>query len=400
MFFLCFILILFFLSEIYDAFKNKSFVAPDFLFALGWILPLLIAQYPVNEIVHIVQNTGFKANLLSICIICVFYLLQIIKPRGRFDIGLHSIRVSYWFSILFFFLSNIGFIIALYFNGWTIPLLQTQITDSAKDFFQFPGTATLFNLGALGVIYTLLLYYKNGKKITYRIKFLIFLSLFFLFELILYGKRMGAMLILIFILLSLIPLLSRRRIIRYALLIFILFLGNAFLRLGFAFKEYYSEDNTSVTDIYTFTLLQPILYIQPNFGNLNMILEENRSNLYLGKYSFSFLHFLIGEGHINDNNIYNKIKDNAYNMRTFIAPFYMDFGFLGSLLMSSILFYIIFTLYALARGSTFGLIMYSYIASRIPLLFTANLFFEPIFLRNLAIVLILSLIFQNKSSYE
>lgn len=396
----CFVLILLLLHEIYDAFKNKSFIAPDFLFSLGWVFPLLIAQYPVNDLVHIVQNTGFKANLLSICIICIFYLVQIIKPRGKFDIGLNSIRVSYWFPILFFFLSNIGFVTALYFNGWTIPLFQGQITESARDFFQFPGTATLFNLGALGVIYTLLLYYKNGKKLTYRIKCLIFLSLFFLFELILYGKRMGAMLMLIFILLSLIPLLSRKKIIRYAFLILILFLVNAFLRLGFAFKEYYSEANTSVTDIYTFTLLQPILYIQPNFGNLNMILEENRSNLYLGKYSFSFLHFLIGEAHIKDNNIYNKVKDNAYNMRTFIAPFYMDFGFLGSLLMSSILFYIIFLLYALARGSTFGLIIYSYIASRIPLLFTANLFFEPIFLRNLVIILLLSLIFQNNLSHE
>lgn len=398
-FLLCFILCLLIIYETYSAFRNKLFIAPNFLFTLGWTLPLLIAQYPVNEIVHIVENTGFKGNLLSVGVVFIFYLIQIIKPKGRFNIGFNSIQISYWFPILFFFLSNIGFIVALYFNSWIIPVFQVQVTDSARDFFQFPGTATLFNLGSVGVIYTLLIYYKNGRKLTNKLKFLIFLILLFVIELLFYGKRMGAMLILIFILLSLIPLLSRKKIVKYAFLIFILFLGNAFLRLNFAFKEYYSTANTSVTDIYTFTLLQPILYIQPNFGNLNTIVENNKSDLYLGRYSFTFLHFLIGDSHIEDNNIYNKVKKKAYNMRTFASSFYMDFGFFWSLIMSSILFYLIFVFYSLAKDSTFGLIIYSYFASRIPLLFTANLFFEPIFLRNLLIIFILSIVFNNKNSY-
>ena len=120
----------------------------------------------------------------------------------------------------------------------------------------------------------------------------------------------------------------------------------------------------------------------------------------LRKYSFPFLHFLIGDSHIDDNNIYNNVKNKAYNMRTFVASFYIDFGFFGSLIMSSILFYFIFVFYSLAKDSTYGLIIYSYFASRIPLLFTANLFFEPIFLRNLLIILVLSLLFNNKKSYE
>jgi len=399
-FLLCFILCLLILYETYSAFRNKLFIAPNFLFTLGWTLPLLIAQYPVNEIVHIVENTGFKGNLISVGVVFIFYLIQIIKPRGKFNIGFNSIPISYWFPILLFFLSNIGFILALYFNGWIIPVFQVQVTDSAKDFFQFPGTATLFNLGSIGVIYTLLIYYKNERKLNYKLIFLCSLTLLFLLELFLYGKRMGVMLTLMFILLSLIPLLSRKKIVKYAFLIFILFLVNAFLRLDFAFKEYYSEANTSVTDIYTFTLLQPILYIQPNFGNLNTIVENNKSDLYLGRYSFPFLHFLIGDSHIEDNNIYNKVKKKAYNMRTFVSSFYMDFGFFGSLIMSSMLFYVIFVFYSLAKNSSYGLIIYAYFASRIPLLFTANLFFEPIFLRNLLIIFLLFLLFNNKNGYE
>lgn len=399
-FLLCFILCLLIIHEIYSAFRKKIFISPNFLFTLGWTLPLLIAQYPVNEIVHIVDNVGFKSNLLSIGVVFIFYLTQIIQPRGRFNIGFNSIQISYWFPILCFFLSNLGFILALYFNGWIIPVFQVEITESAKEFFQVPGTATLLHLGNVGVIYTLLIYYKQERKVTKRLKLFIFLTVIFVIELLLYGKRMGAILVLLFILLSLIPLLSRKKTVKYAFLIFILFLGNAFLRLNFAFKEYYSTANTSVTDIYTFTLLQPILYIQPNFGNLNTIVENNKSDLYLGRYSFPFLHFLIGDSHIEDNNIYNKVKKKAYNMTTFVSSFYMDFGFFGSLIMFSMLFYVIFVFYSLAKNSSYGLIIYAYFASRIPLLFTANLFFEPIFLRNLLIIFLLFLLFNNKNGYK
>ena len=236
-FLLCFFLCLFIIYEIYFAFRNRLFIAPDFLFTCGWTLPLLIAQYPVYKLVNIVEPSGYYGNLLSLSVLCVFYVVQIVKPRGKFNLGFDKIRISYWFPIIFFLISNLGFILALYSNNWIIPVFQVQVTDSAKDFFYFPGTSTIFNLATVGVIYTLLIFYKHEGKVSIKIKLLIFFIFLYLIELVLYGKRMGVMLFLIFILLSLIPLLSRRKIIKYGLYILIFFLANAFLRLGFAFKE-------------------------------------------------------------------------------------------------------------------------------------------------------------------
>ena len=67
------------------------------------------------------------------------------------------------------------------------------------------------------------------------------------------------------------------------------------------FDGLFGKRNTKIENIYVFSVLQPILYIQPNFGNLNEIIPSLDIDMVINSISniYAQQHNIDANKHIN-----------------------------------------------------------------------------------------------------
>lgn len=383
---------------IYHILNKRIFFSPTSAVFIGWVLPSVIAFYPLHEIAVLTGPVSITAHQVALTLSILNLILLV-----RFDynwreciaVDFRSSNVYRIVSIGLFLVSFAGYSLALIGSGFQFPFFQNEISKAAEDFFRtVPFSGLLYSFGEIAAVIAVAILL--GRKSIFRcFKDLLFWFLVAYIVLsFLSGKRMALILFLISgisMLMLLRPgLVTLKRAGFFGVILITFFIINAYYRALYGFENYYDGlDLVYVDNVYEFTLLQFILYIQPNFYNLSLVIESGDFELGLN----SLFYFLSD----SSGSTYDLVRDRTYNMTTFLAPLVQDFGvyisvILGVLFTAGLLF-----LKRVSYNSIFLMTLYCLLVSRFSLLFTGDLFFNNLFIFKVLLCLLLFTFLEAKN---
>ncbi len=380
--------------EFVKAFKSRHFSSPFFIFILGWVFPLAIAFIPYRKYVFTADPLGKSVKILGLLVIGVFYLIgsifiiSNILPRTyrlEYEKKIKGICLPAWLIIILYGISNAGYLIAVVSSNFRIPLFQEYVTQAAQNFFSVRGSASLFHFGDVGLLFSVIRLFQIGKSGLSRKKFssiiIITLSLLYLAELILYGKRMGILIALMssLVVFSVFHKITFKFILVASFSLILIVLGNAYTRVVYGYNEFWKDkDFHCISNIWEFTLLQPVRYTHQTYCRLNQIIERRETATKgFGKYTFmSILSSSEKKKAEHLDKFYLNIKKGK--MVSFLGPPVMDGGLTFGLIWSGFLFSLLWFLYTV-RFSVAGLILYSRLAADFTFLWTGNFFDRGLF---------------------
>jgi hypothetical protein len=403
-----FVVILYLLAiaiyEFVKAFKSRHFSSPFFIFLLGWTFPLALAHLPYKKYVFTYEPLGQTVKVLGLLVIGLFYLIGAtfitsdLLPRTFLHEGakrIKGIRLSRSLIIIFYMISNVGFSIAIISSNFVIPIFEEDIVQAAKEFLAVRGSATLFHFGDAALLFSAIRLFQVGKAGLSRKELssilIVILSLLYLGELVLYGKRMGILVALmsLFIILSMFYKVSRKLILAGVFSIILIVLGNGYVRAVYGYNKFWKDaDFHAISNIWEYTLLQPLKYTHQTFNRLNRIIEERKNATRgFGKYTFmDVLSFSEEKKAEHLDKFYLNIKRGA--MVSFLGPPVMDGGIIFALIWASFLFYIFWFLYTI-RYTVIGVLLYARFAADVAFIWTGNFFHRGLFYTIILIIIAL-----------
>ena len=274
---------------------------------------------------------------------------------------LHSykkLKISKHKIFIIQFLSLIVFLVVLILNDFKVPIFsEGEIVDFAKEFFLIPGSSSVFMLSTIGsIIHHIRLknYSKYTKLLVYFIDSLIVFSMF------LSGKRMGIVLLglsWLFILITNNHKHNFKKYIKSIFPIILIIFISSFLRLSQSYENFFMENSVlNIQSLEQFLLIQPLLYIIPNFHNLNMVLEN-----FINLVPFT------------DSNFYEVIISQPWNMTTFFGDL-RSYSFFINFLIIIFILLIIRRSYKNINFSEKNFLIISYLIPKLFFLFAGNLF--------------------------
>jgi len=361
-------------------------VTPYTLFTLGWPLPFLIANFPLRSFIFTAEplNAGVKG--FSIIIIVLFYAVSFLsegirqtmtsragkihRPTGGFNVGP---AIPSFMLIALFAVSNAGFLIGLYSAGWKIPLFQAYVTGAAREFFAISGSATLFHAGKVALLLVLvgLIWPHQGSKSKVMTTLLVLLSVLYIAETVLQGKRMGAITtaLAMMALAGAVYRMPRKPIFVIGCFFVAVILGNGFLRAQYGYQQYWEGKHFSaVESSFELALLMPVKYTHGAFYNLDNLLEKWHVTAdNLGDYTICPI---INDAYGNSRSVYNRARE-LNQMVPAMGASIEEGGAKEGILWAFVVFSMVWLFYAL-RFSKWGLIVYALFASEIGVLWTGN----------------------------
>ena len=186
----------------------------------------------------------------------------------------------YWgLTIATMLLSNLGFLAAAAASGFRFPLFQADVTTAAADFFGLRGSASLFDVGKVGVLFCAwwIVHLSRRRGGRLRTAATVVLALVYVAEQLLIGKRMGLLLSLgaLGILLATRRVLRPRHVAAAALLAIVFVTANAYTRAKPYFETgWRNEDVSALSDLWQLAALQPVVYVTETFANLGTVAPE------------------------------------------------------------------------------------------------------------------------------
>ena len=372
---------------------------PTTLITIGWILPYALTFLPLHDIVYSLGPPGRVADVIWGLFIVLFYgtgtLVNLWSRRHRGRTGTDPVLPIAPLSLflILIVLSHAGFLLALVDSGFTVPLLQPDVTDAAARFFGPQGTASIFNLGRIAMLIGMgwFLVLRPGDA-SYRFRPLIgLLVLLYVGEQLLSGKRMGILLSLM----SLGILFSaygrlRPRILWAAILsLCVVVFLNAYLRAQAIFESAWrNSDISAFSDLWQFVLAQPAIYINETFANLGHLADATANaatahRAYLWGDISEYLH-----NHPDD--LFTELRSRG-KMTTFLGPALASGGYLLATVWAAIVSGALWLSHA-ARRHPLGLLVYCYLGAHYTVLWTANFWSGKTLYYNLAVLCLLYLI--------
>jgi hypothetical protein len=383
-----------------------SFFSPIFAITIGWVLPSLVSYYPLENVVTLTGAISLSAHQLALTL-SVFSLPILFFYDKKCNVNLDkrvviNSNIYSLVSYTLYLVSYLGYLLALAGSSFKLPFFQYEISAAAENFFRIvPFSGLMYSMGELAAILSLIIIVATRKQ---YFSFSIIRSHHFHLIMIymalgiLSGKRMSTVL-LVFSFLSLVSLLKPafftvKKATVFGVSILLFFLVNAYFRALFGFENYYEGlDLIDVDNVVEFTLLQPFLYIQPNFYNLSQVIESN--DLTLGVHSI----FNMFETHaIND--VYSEVRNKTYNMTTFMSPLVQDFGVYATLVLSLVAVFVLSFLKRVSSNGVFLLLIYLILINRTYLLFTGDLFFNNVMIVKTIFCITMFFILEYKLKYE
>jgi len=347
-------------------FIKTKIITPNFIVTLGWLLPSTIAfVVPTSFLFYKTSyNYYLSVSVKVFCLILTLFMFAVlynkkIKKIDGFSFSVLKVTRSKLFMVQY--ISLFSFVLISFLNDFQFPIFaREEIVEKARDFFIIPGSSTLFNLAAIGsfIHHMRLENYSKIKKFS-----VYFLDLAILFSFFLTGKRMGIALVSLswfIIYVNCNPKFKFRKLVVIIVPIITLFLISSYIRLTLSFQNYFLDSNTvlNIKSLEEFLLIQPLLYLIPNFHNLEIILF-NLNIDYL--YPWVNLKF------------YNSIFEQPWNMTTFFGDF-RKYSFLLNFALLTFFLVIIKTNFTNRNFSEKSLLIISYLLPKLFLLFAGNLF--------------------------
>lgn len=381
--------------ELLELASRRRLVTPNALFTLGWTVPFGLAQIPVRSFYLDALPVSQSAELTGIIVIGVFYLAgsfaQLMTRRPTaLRLGQSNIHVSTLVIVVFMVVSNVGYLVALRANQFQFPLLASHVSEAARTFFDPLGSATLFKFGEIGLVLAVLrLGALVGVQGRWKTRLaLVAVTLVYLAEELLYGKRMG---FLLSVLLAsiLVSTFSHLRIRRYHVALSVLVvvgvvLGNAYVRSLYGYREFWQGHSfNTVSSPLEFTLLQPPLYVHGAFAALGRVIDDPARSPSWGRYTFGPD---VRSAFSQPANAYESLRHRG-KMVTFLGAPVSDFGLPASVVAAGVFFFFFWVLFVLARTPAAATV-YALLGSRVAVLWTGNAMISLQF----AIVLVVTLL--------
>ncbi len=398
----CFWLLLF------QALGQKHFFNITTALCLGWILPSLISYFPLYRFTHLTGIVDLKTHQFCL-LISLLFAFQIIFFRNP---GSHisflkrgygsAIAIYRYISYALYLLSFLGILLALRNSGYIFPLFTKNVSFAAEEFFRSVKlSGSLFSFGEIAIAITVIIIFYNKEKLSNKSSFLVtdyFLMFAYLTSSLFAGKRMPVFIIILTVLIIsqyLNPNIFKvRKLIFITFLFILIFFINAYLRAIYGYSTFYEGKNiVLVKNVYAFTLLQSLLYIQPNFFNLSYVF--NSSSYTFGIHSVFY--FFI-KNTMNDS--YSIARENVYNMTTFLAPVIQDFGPIFGLIFLNVGFFFALKFERLIGKSPVFMIVFALFTSRFFLAFTGDLYFNNIFMSKIIFCFIIYFMIDGFRRYE
>ena len=262
-------------------FYNNAILTPDILICMGFVLPLTIAIFTPTQFIFRTSNYENNLPVETVIFCLIIYLLLFIFTLNPIKTNNHPfksfIKVRSSTLQLIQAIGILTFLVIARLNNFNFPIIQGEdIVESSKEFFSIPGSSTVF---MLSYIASIILHARFSFLSRNRIFVVLFFDILFIGCLLLTGKRMGLALLFLswlFLFMKNDFKLKKKKIIIYAVFGLTPILLSSYLRLSLAYENYFMDDSNvlNIQSLSQFFLIQPLLYIVPNFHNISLVLKE------------------------------------------------------------------------------------------------------------------------------
>jgi len=277
--------------------------SPRGLFIVGWTLPFLVAQVPLDVVIFNLPEITHSGFLAFFVVSGLFYVAELLVRDTRPVRQASTLVANYfsgtldrarfyaprYFCVSIAIAALIAYAAALAHSGFVPPILREQVTDTAKEFWAIPGSATVFSLVRLFFVLAVVRWLSKRshgmRGLDREDSFFIAFTLVLLLCMFTYGKRS------IFIY-SILPVgvlvlsafwIKARNLTLLFFAVIAFFVLNAYIRAE-NFEQYWvGKDFHRLPSAFWYSLVQPVIYVRETFGNLCSILDVSmpyRSHLY------------------------------------------------------------------------------------------------------------------------
>ncbi len=277
--------------------------SPRGLFFLGWTLPFLVAQAPINLVIFNLPKITHSGFLVFFIVSGAFYIAELLvsdmRPVRRLPTLITNVisgnldqakfYAPRFFCISLVIASFVAYATALIHSGFSPPIFHDQVTENAKGFWAIPGSATAFSLlnifFVLAVVRWLSKRSHGARGVDREDKLFIVFALVLSVFMFTYGKR--TIFIYSYLPVAVLVLSAFRIKASNILLLFsaviAFFVLNAYLRAD-NFDQYWAGRSFhSISSGFWYSLIQPVMYLNETFANLSSILDvpmSGRGDLY------------------------------------------------------------------------------------------------------------------------
>jgi hypothetical protein len=277
--------------------------SPRGLFFLGWTLPFLVAQAPLDVVIFNLPKITHSGFLAFFVVSGLFYVAELLVRDTRpvrqlptLDANIFSgtldrakFYAPKYFCISITIVALIAYVTALVHSGFVPPIFHEHVTDTAKEFWAIPGSATVFSLVRLFFVLAIVRWLSKRshgmRGLDREDKLFIAFALVLSICMFTYGKRsifIYSFLPVGVLLLSAFWVKARNLLLLFAAVI-AFFVLNAYIRVE-NFEQYWvGKDFHRLPSAFWYSLIQPVIYVSETFANLSSILDVSmpyRSDLY------------------------------------------------------------------------------------------------------------------------
>lgn len=383
-------------------------ITPNILFTIGWYLPVLISLIPIQNLIYSEKPLQYEAFVGILLVSVMFYFVSIVlrlcfKPRntGTSEFLFKKSQYPLFVIVVLFLISNAGFVIASLNARLAFPLFQGDITRAASEYFGVRGSSTMFSMGLVASLLLLMRAIKISHVSMIRqpkgVELYVYVFFFFyIIELLLGGKRMDLVVVIVSCLAALgrVYGIRKRNLVYAVIVVALVILGNGYLRGRFDFNQYWKGKSfNAVQSMAMYSMVQPVLYTRQAFQNLGDLMEESGIVGHGTLYTFAEASgAYIKEG----NNLFTDLARHGH-MTTAFAPSAYDFGILGVVLWSVVIFTALWLLY-LKSASVYMSTFYAIFCARFALLWTGNFLSLPSLYYYLVVLIVLNLMLSTLRS--